>query len=228
MKPHPALAPEVPSPLAADSATLSASPLRSSTWLEQAIFRLDGWLRRRRGIYEYSSSADCLFRIQPDRAERPFTLRNAERVGAGEPILRLHLWNEHVPPMGRRGPTVAWARRISRRIELSLYELAEYLPRHPELDRVRLLSGEMHLTTPRQREQLAHITARYGFETDTEPRLAGLQALRWAATSVNVLLLMLATNPMAVRAALPLHHRQLLLARATLECRYGTTTARSR
>jgi hypothetical protein len=33
-------------------------------WLEAVVFRLDRWLRRRLGIYEYSVHPQCLFRIQ--------------------------------------------------------------------------------------------------------------------------------------------------------------------
>src|SRR5690242_5567211 len=112
--------------------------------------KLDGWLRRRQGIYEFTTDRRCLFRAEIGHSDRALTLGDGTRLAAGDPILILHLWNEHIPPLGPRGPTVAWARRVSRAAHLSLRELARHLQQHAELDEVVAIRGDMHLGSARQ------------------------------------------------------------------------------
>lgn len=99
---------------------------RRSSRIGQAVFALDRWLRRRQGSYEFSTRtrSDCLFRIEPRTADRRIVLSDGACACAGDPLIKLHLWNEHIPRMDRRGPTVGWARHISRAVDSSLAELA--------------------------------------------------------------------------------------------------------
>ncbi|MGH8141595.1 MAG: YkoP family protein [Steroidobacteraceae bacterium] len=191
---------------------------RESSWLWQAVFALDRWLRHRQGIYEFCNRSDCLFRLERGRAERPAVLSDGASARAGDPVLKLHLWNEHVPAMGRRGPTVGWARHASRAIEGSLRELAQYLSRHAEFANVRLLYGDMCLGTARQTRQFKRVISRYGFEVvDSRPH----GTLHRLGDMMLVLLLELATNPIALRSApLRRYRKRVYLSRAVLERRY--------
>ncbi len=204
------------------SAELSEKRGSGLGWLEYAVFKLDGWLRRRQGIFEYSTNAQCLFRVELGQADQSVTLSDATRIRCGDPILVLHLWNEHIPAMGQGGPTVAWARQVSRAIHTSLRELARYLPQQPRLDEVIALCGDMHLGSPKQTRQLAHIVAHYGFEA-VEDCNAGRRrgALHRLGKSILIVLLVAATNPVALRSTiLRRYHRRVYLSRATLERRY--------
>lgn len=203
------------------SAEISAKRGSILPWLEHAIFALDAWLRRRQGIYEYTTDPRCMFRVGRCRAEQTVRLSDGTLVRAGDPVLELHLWNENVPAMGLEGPTVAWAHHVSRAIHLSLRELAEYLAREPSLGGVAVVCGDMQLGSARQTEQLAHLVARFGFET-VEDDSAGHGALHRFGKSVLVLLLVAATNPIVLRSAvLRRYHKRVFLSRATLERRYG-------
>jgi hypothetical protein len=192
---------------------------RETSWRWQAVFALDRWLRNRHGIYEFSNRSDCLFRLEQRRADRAIVLSDGACARPGEPVLELHFWNEHMPPMGRRGPTVGWARHASRAIDGSMCELAHYLSRHAELAGVSVLYGDMRLGNARQTRQFKRIIARYGFEPAPPDLRQG--TLHRIGDTILVLLLVLATNPIALRhAPLRAYRRRVYLSRAVLEARY--------
>ncbi len=193
-------------------------------WLEYAVFKLDSWLRRRQGIFEYSTDARCMFRIELGRADQSIALADGTQVRCGDPVLVLHLWNENIPAMGQRGPTLAWARQVSRAIRASLRELARYLQQQPRLEAVVALCGDMHLGSSRQARQLGRIVARYGFQAIEEGGTARRRgALHRIGKGILIVLLVAATNPVALRKTiLRRYHRRIFLSRATLERRYRT------
>lgn len=195
-------------------------------WVEYAVFALDARVRRRFGIYEYSSHARCLFRIHQDHADQDISLKDGTQILRGDPILKLHLWNEHMPSMGDKGPSVAWARQVSRGMELSLRELARYLQAHGELRDVKAICADMCLGTSAKRRQLARIVGRFGFEGASygvgRPGL-----LMHLAQNIMMFLLVLVTNPATLRAAILLRaHQRIYLSRDALLCRYAEGTVR--
>jgi hypothetical protein len=202
------------------SAQITEQRGAASAWLESAVFSLDRLLRRYWGVYEFSSSPKCLFRVSRARAEQSWWLADGTEIRAGAPIVEIHLWNEHMPAMGKGGPTIAWARQFNRRMKNSLSELARYLEQTPELREVVAICGDMHLGRGQQREQLARIMGRYGFVTvDTCARPGALHRL---GKTILITLLVLATNPAAFRSTfLRRQHTRLLLARGTLEQLHG-------
>jgi hypothetical protein len=203
--------------------SVELSERRSSglAWLERAVFTLDRWLRRREGIYEYSTDPRCLFRIGLGKADQDVTLADGTEIRAGDPLLMLHLWNENVPAMGKHGPSVAWARQISRALHTSLRELARYLHQRVELDDVVALYGDMHLGSARQAAQLSRIVARYGFEAVDDHGAGRPGALHRLGKHILITLLVAATNPVALRSTvLRRYHKRIFLSRAALERRY--------
>jgi hypothetical protein len=203
------------------SAALSEKRGWTFAWLEYAVFKLDHWLRRRQGIYEYTTDSRCLFRAEVGRADRALVLADDTRIAVGDPILVLHLWNEHIPPMGADGPTMAWARQVSRLAHLSLGELARYLQQHAELDDVAAICGDMHLGSARQTEQFAHLVSRFGFEVveGAEAETAG--ALHRIGKTILIFLLVAATNPVALRSTIVRRfHTRVFVSREELARRY--------
>jgi hypothetical protein len=198
------------------SAELSEKRSSTLSWFEW-VLKLDTWLRRRQGIYEFSTDPRCLFRIGIGPSDRALTLGDGTQIEPGDPIVMLHLWNEHIPPMGLRGPTVAWARRMSRAGHLSLRELARYMQQHPELDDVAAICGDMHLGSARQAEQFTRIVSRYGFEPVDEGEAETSGALHRVGKNILVMLLVAATNPVALRSTfLRRRHRRVFMSRAVL------------
>jgi YkoP domain len=184
---------------------------------EQWVFSLDRWLRRWHGVYEFSAHRDCLFRAERCCAEAGLLLADGVRVRRGDALLKVHLWNEHMPAMGPDGPTVAWARRASRAIETSLRELARHVAQSSELDPVVAVCADMRLATVQQSAQLARIVGRFGFERAKDSRVGRPGRLRLIGENILMVLLVLATNPIAFRAAvLRRDHARVVISRAKL------------
>jgi YkoP-like protein len=202
------------------SAELSENRTSTFSWLDW-VLKLDSWLRRRQGIYEFSTDRRCLFRCGIGPSDRALTLGDGTQLAAGDPILMLHLWNEHIPLMGLRGPTVAWARQMSRALHISLRELERYLQQHAELDDVAAICGDMHLGGAQQAGQFARIMSRYGFETVDEGEAQTASTLHSIGKNIFVMLLVAATNPVALRSTfLRRFHRRIFMSRAVLARRY--------
>lgn len=189
-------------------------------WLQSAVFALDRRIRRQIGVYEYTLHPQCLFRLQVVRTEDPLLLEDGTFVGPGGRVLVLHLWNEQIPVIARTGPTLAWARKVDRAMDISLRELACYLAAQPHLRDIAAICGNMPVIGSTQAEQLARILARYGFEAavdSSDPR--GL--LHRFGDGVLVLMLVWAANPRAVRSALlRCCNMRVFVSRAALEQRY--------
>jgi hypothetical protein len=194
-------------------------------WLENAVFGLDRWLQRRQGVFEYTDDPTCIFRIQRAQAEEDVTLSDGVRIEPGEPVLNLHLWNEHIPLMGPEGATVSWARHFSRALQTSLRLLADYLEDAPDLDGIAALRADMRLGTTAQSAQLARLSARYGFEPAATPISGGYWhpgGLHRFGENILIFMLVLATNPVAAGSpVLRRDHKLVYLSRTALERRYG-------
>jgi hypothetical protein len=184
---------------------------------EQWVFSLDRWLRRWHGVYEFTAHRDCLFRAERCLAEETLLLSDGARVRRGDPLLKVHLWNGHMPAMGQDGPTIAWARRASRAVETSLRELARHVAQCSELDSVVAVCADMRLATARESAQLTRIVSRYGFEAAKNSRVGRPGPLRLIGENILMVLLVLATNPIAFRAAvLRRGHSRVVISRAKL------------
>lgn len=194
----------------------------ATSWLEYAVSGLDRWLRFRQDVYEFTDNDNCLFRIQRCIGDDDLTLSDGTRIAKGDPILLLHLWNEHIPAFAQDGPTIAWARQISRAIDASLSDLARYLAAEPALDDVVALRADLRLGAVDHTGQLLRLAARYGFESvrtihDSEG------TFRRIGENFLIFLLVMAFNPAAVRGpALSRDHKLVYLSRGALEQRYGT------
>ena len=198
------------------SVELSAKRVPRALHPEHWVFSLDRWLRRWHGVYEFTAHRDCLFRAERSFAEESLRLSDGVRVRRGDPLLKVHLWNEQMPLMGPGGPTIAWARRACRAIETSLRELARHVA-HSDLEPVVAVCADMRLATARQSAQLARIVSRFGFEAGKDSRVGRPGWLRLVGENILMMLLVLATNPIALRAAvLRRDHARVMISRAKL------------
>ena len=194
--------------------------LSGGALIEHAVYALDRWLRRRQGVYEYTANPACLFRVNRGEADQPLTLADGTRIRPGDPILNLHLWNEHMPPMPPHGPTVAWARQAHRAVDTSLRELARWITRQADHADIAALRADMRLATVAHNPQLARIAAHLGFESAAFQAETG--SIRQLGENILIYLLVLAANPAAVRTdVLWRDHALFYLSRAALERRYG-------
>jgi hypothetical protein len=145
-----------------------ANPPLSSQLLRQVIRGVDARLRRSIGIVEFDRSDDALVRIAVARADREIELSDGTRLRPGEPVLELHLWNEHLQPLPPEGPTLRWAVATRRQLARSLARLAAYVLAAPELDGVKALCMKPAFGSRSLARDLGWLVAKHGFESLAE------------------------------------------------------------
>ena len=107
----------------------------------RAFVRLiDTAVRRARGVYTFCEEEECLLRLQLSQAGHELSFPGC-RMPPGAPVLELHLWNEHVPPLPPAGPDLAWAKRIKRMFVHSLRAVGDQMRRDRRLVSVRAVGG---------------------------------------------------------------------------------------
>jgi len=129
----------------------------------RALIRcFDGFLREALGVCEFCEDPDCLLRLR--FAGAPHVLRLGDRVvEADEPVLELHFWNEHFPPLPLKGSDLAWAVRTRGLLVRSLRGVAGEMGRDPRLAGVRAVGGVTVLLSPGDHPAGVHLMERLGF-----------------------------------------------------------------
>lgn len=210
-----------------DSAKRSRPSSYSHPWLAEAIFALDTRLRRRQAVAEYSDHPSCIFRLQIDRSPRRLTLRDSTRLEPGQRIVRLHFWNEHIPPLPENGTAIRWALRIQKAISISLRELARYLSSRPDLNDVEVICGDVPSATREQWRQIEYIMGHYGFETVMESgHLPLRERIHRFGENILISLVVFARNAGALRLdTLNRVRVPIYLSRRNLEQKFGGCAA---
>jgi hypothetical protein len=201
---------------------------RSHPWLGALLAPLDRYLRVRQRVLEYSGARTCILRIQLLSSAADVGLTDGTRLRRGERFIDLHLWNERVPAIPKRGPTLQWARQMNRYFAESLRDLAAYLAARPALDDVRAIRVNMSLGPAARGDQIARIVARYGFERVAAPRPRTLaERMHRLGENIFVSLLVLASNSRALKADTLRRDRTLAyLSRRSLERLHGAGQTR--
>jgi len=197
------------------------APRVDDFWLA-LVGSVDALLRSLNGIHEFTDDPECVLRIALTRAPSPVTLSDCTQIGAGEPVGALHLWNEHLPRYSGRGPDVAWACEIRRRVLHSMRLLATHIEREPGWQPVRAFCAATMLSKRLGETQIRRLAARHGFER-IEPPPSLLGKLHTLGDCFNTWALTRAFNPAALPRQPFLRGRcELWISRAVLLNRYGT------
>jgi hypothetical protein len=91
------------------------------------VERVDRLLRNRLEIHEFTDQATCVLRISKNRASSYETLADGVGVVPGDPLLELHLWNEHLGVAGSDYSVFAWGVELLKRLRFSLMLLADHV-----------------------------------------------------------------------------------------------------
>ncbi|HTV32886.1 MAG TPA: hypothetical protein VME69_07250 [Methylocella sp.] len=198
-------------------------------WLGALVQLLDRHLRHQQGVTEYTNSPDCIFRIQIVTVSEDFLLADATHVSAGERIIDLHFWNEHIPVMSGDGATLAWARRVNQSIEVSLHELARFLSSRPDLEDIRAIRGIMSLGSSNRSNQIARLAGHFGFERISPThRVSVMERLHRLGENILISMLVLTRNPASLRMDTLWRSRTLTyLSRSVLEQRFYPDSPRA-
>ncbi len=189
--------------------------------LNALVSVIDMTLRARDGIFEYSNCPHCIFRVQLAATASEIALSDGTRLAAGSRLINLHLWNEHVRPFPARGPTLGWARRLCRDLEISLEELAAFVANRPALEDIAAIGAQMTFGSTEQTQLLARLAERYGFvrAVDPTPSHSIAQRLHLLGENILISMIVIAHNPAAFRTdcfrrdRVPVYLRRTELAR---------------
>lgn len=198
-------------------------PNDASIGLSRRLVRLLDWrLRISQGIFEYTSDPQCMFRINLSCAEESTKLRDGANISAGEELIELHIWNDHMPPIGPNGPDLAWANLVGGRIERSLHDLAAYISAHPNLSEIPALRANTTFMVRNER-QLRRLVMHYGFEVQGIVQPNGAFArIRRFGENILVWLLVWTFNPgERKKTKLSRPRYAIWMSRSTLMSRYG-------
>ncbi|HEY76327.1 MAG TPA: hypothetical protein G4O00_09125 [Thermoflexia bacterium] len=181
---------------------------------------LDRTGRRISGIFEFCDDAACIFRLQWKRAPHDIRLSDGTSIRRGETVLYLHLWNEHIPPMGPEGPDLTWAVTLRRRLLLTLRQLARWVREGSYQNRVRAVGGALALL-PEGEGGGKRLLERLGFEVFPYRGPWGRFGEFWE--NLYAWCLMWTYNPASVRHRPPhrLRRTEVWMSIQTLLERYG-------
>lgn len=108
--------------------------------MRAVIRRFDAFLRRRYGVYEFTQDEDCWLRVSRTPAPHALHFPDVE-VQRGAPVLMVHLWNEHSPPMPSTGPDLAWSLNAMRLFVKSLRAVAREMKANESLTSLPAVGG---------------------------------------------------------------------------------------
>jgi hypothetical protein len=197
-------------------------------WLAELVFALDARLRHRYQVIEYTSDPECIFRVHMSQSEQSFELADGTAVRPGDRLLNVHLWNEHIPAVPAAGPTIVWARRFYRHLELSVRHLARYCVECREVEDVVAIGANLVQATREQRTQLTSIMGRFGFAPPRGRKRHHAERdyleapLRRLGENILISAMVLAQNPVVFRTdSLWRVRTPVFVSRAALIARYG-------
>jgi ceramide glucosyltransferase len=199
--------------------------------LSRLVRTIDQMLRNYYGIYEFSQDERCLMRLSIGNARKDVQLSDGIFVQAGDLVLELHLWNEHIPSMSADGADLAWALSFQRRLTLTMKLLAGYLETTPALEEVQALSGDPPFGNRVGAIDLRELVQRWGFEVIPGPPSEGLWA-NFLEFWVNLYAfgLLWAYNPASIKKKGfdGIKRDELWMSRQTLLEKYGEKEPSSR
>lgn len=130
--------------------------------LRRIILRFDAYLRRRQGVAEFTDDPGCMLRIGVARAPYRMEL-DGQTIEAGDPVLMLHLWNEHLPRMPQEGASLGSVRVLYSAFTASFRLLSLHIQASPELADLRAVGGPLALLAPGDHPGGVQFMQRLGF-----------------------------------------------------------------
>ena len=189
------------------------------------IGAVDKRLRHYYGIYEFTGDDRCILRIAIERTPASVMLSDGTCIERGAAIGALHLWNDQLLRFSERGPDLAWACMMRRRLVHSLLLLATHIKRDPQLEPVSAFRARAVMATRLGLARLDRVAERHGFEAIAiPPSLFG--PLQTIGDCINVWCLTRAFNPGALpRQRWRRQRQELWISRPKLVRTYSTPAA---
>jgi hypothetical protein len=126
-------------PMRVPAGRFSVVPYLDPLWVVRS---LDALLRRCQRIEEFTDDAQCVYRVSQTRAKCARTLSDGVSIAAGQPILQIHFWHEHLPAIPRDGPSAAWANVFKGSLRHSYELVADELEANPRWASIGAVQAE--------------------------------------------------------------------------------------
>jgi hypothetical protein len=184
------------------------------------VRRFDALLRRIERVYEFADDRECLFRLQLVKAAQAKRLAG-ESIAEGDPLLALHLWNEHLPELPAQGADLAWAARFYRLLVRSFRLVAAEMERDSALERVRAIRCVTLLVFLGDPSDAERLMRRLGFAIEPYRNALGRFGEFWE--NLYTWAIMWAYNPVSLRGRSLWRARrtELWMSRSDFLQRYG-------
>ncbi len=182
---------------------------------------LDRGQRYLRGIHEFSTDPDCIYRLSIESAPRDAVLPDGTAFRQGEPVGILHIWGDHIPAIPSSGINMAWAAKMVRVLKRSTSLLAQHAARDESLKSIAAFGNDAFLFYARTNVRLLE---RIGFAVlEDVPADRLHQQLRMKTVRLWTWLLRRAFNQQSTRGIRPtdLQYRSIWLSRRILLERYA-------
>jgi hypothetical protein len=123
---------------------------------------LDRYLRRRLGMFELCDDPEMIFRVRVIPSTRALPVPGGE-ISAGEPVIELHFWNEHLPELSWDGPDMEWGIRAVRVLTHSCRVIVRHMREDERLAGVKGICGSTVLFFPGEESGGERVFERLGF-----------------------------------------------------------------
>ena len=190
--------------------------------LNQLTRAIDRLQRYRRGIEEFSSDPDCIYRLSIEGAPRNARLPDGTEFQQGEPIGILHIWGDHMPVIPPSGDNLAWAAKMVHVLRRSANLLAQHVAKDKSLQSISAFGNDAFFLDT---QSTIPLLERIGFAVLEEVPDDGLhRRARMRAVRLWTWLLRRAFNQQSIRGIKPsdLQYRSVWLSRRTLMEKYST------
>ena len=168
--------------------------------LRRAISGLDGYLTYCCGVKPFASDERCLLRYATIPSPGDFRLTDGTGLKRGDLVIDLHLWNEHIPPVPKRGPDLAWARLVAQSMKHSLTLLSDAVEANPDLRGARAIRARTNFVGwGGQSESMSRLIGRFGFEDVDEGTASMPERVHDAFENILIGALTWTHNPEALR-----------------------------
>jgi hypothetical protein len=192
------------------------------TWAMRGI---DALLRRQLGILEFTEDPECLIRISHARAPRLVVLPSGDAVRPGEPVLQIHLWNEHLAIIPQTGSTAAWGNLFKRRMRHSLALLSQHLEQESHYRDIVAITASPTFPDRLGPLTLTRVCEYFGWEIVAPEHKRHLHSVHAWLDSLLVWGLIWAFNPAALRGRGASYSRiEVWMSRSRLLDRYAART----
>jgi hypothetical protein len=202
-----------------------SGPAAAAVRIMRAFVRaIDRYLRKRFDIFEYSTEDTCIFRIRIGHIERDLALPD-ETVAAGEPVLELHFWNEHLPPVPEGGHNMRWAVGLRRVLIASCRMLAARLEEDPKMADSRAVGGITPLFAAGDGSGWEKIFTRLGFIMQPHRNPSGRFVEFWERVYAWMVMRTFTVGSGASPKLASIHRTNFWISRDDFLRRYGNASA---